>query len=164
MWMRMGCYLTISVQCVYFAYLIALCGTSVLLVCISTSSLRMARWHLLGGGGAEGSARRGDAFIPGLVLTAAAKVRGKSNKRICIYMENRDQMYRMPLCLVHCLKLVCNVLEGEGTLRPPILLPSLEMIFFLQCHGHCYLKTNLCKTYIVCNGSVWKHSKSLAFL
>lgn len=57
----------------------------------------------------------------------------KSGKRICIYMENRDQIYRMPLCLVHCLKLFCNMLGREGTVPSHILLPSPKIIFTVPC-------------------------------
>lgn len=145
--MKAGYYFTASVLCVCLAYLTAQCGVSVLLVSISTSPPRVARWCLLGGGGAERSARGGDAFIPGLVLTAAAKASGKATREF-VYT-----LHRMPLCFVHCSKLFSNMLEKEGTLPPPILLPSPDMIFTVSCsplfkdksmqNSHCLREASL---------------------
>lgn len=154
--MKAGCYFTASVLSVYFAYLTALCGVSVLPVCISTSPPRLAGWCLLGGGGAGRSARGGNAFIPRLVLTAAAEVSGKAT---------REFVYKLLWwCCALCTVLNCFLtFLGKKELSLPPSYFLLQM-WFLQCPAHHSLMTNLHEIHIVWERPVWKHSELSASL
>jgi len=104
---------------------------SVLLVCISTSALRLARRCLSGGGGAEGSERRGGAVIPGLLWTAAAKV-SKKQENLYIAGEQGPKI-QDPIVPSALFRIGLSHAGREGPLPPPILLPSPETIFTVPC-------------------------------
>lgn len=120
--------LAVSVRLVCFVYLTVLCGESVLLVCISTS-LPSGRWWLC-----WVRAGRELTFVPSLVLATAAKVRWESNRKTCIYTENRLRLYRMPLCFVLFKTGLQHAWERRSfSPQPLILLPSPDRIFTALC-------------------------------